>query len=143
MIRSCLFVAWLLVSGSVLAEIETKVKPLVQPGSGIVTTDPLSVVLGLMFVVGLILLAAWLIRRTGALPMMTGQAIKVVAALSVGAREKVVLVDVGGKQILLGVAPGRISTLQTFDEPVIDTSNKNNTDFSSKFKQLLQQRKKA
>jgi flagellar protein FliO/FliZ len=29
-----------------------------------------------------------------------------------------VLVQVGGKQLLLGVAPGRVSTLHVLDEPI-------------------------
>lgn len=101
------------------------------------TANPVSLVLGLAFVVLLIFLVAWLLRRMGAVSLVSGQAMKVVAALSVGPREKVVLVDIGGKQLLLGVAPGRVSHLHEFDQPVI--SNEGGVgDFSAKLKQMMQ-----
>lgn len=107
-------------------------------GSGVVTTNPLSVVVGLLFVVGLILLLAWLMRRMGGISTFNGQQMKVVAALSVAGREKVLLIDVGGQQVLIGVAPGRVSHLQTFEQPVI-TPSANPSDFPSAMKKILQQ----
>ena len=38
-------------------------------------------------------------------------AIRVLAAQSVGTRERAVLVEVAGRQVLIGVAPGRVQTL--------------------------------
>ena len=35
-----------------------------------------------------------------------------------GARERVVLIQVGKQQMLLGVAPGRVQTLHVLDEPL-------------------------
>ncbi|MBY4675954.1 flagellar biosynthetic protein FliO [Marinobacterium arenosum] len=82
----------------------------------------MQLLLGLAAVVVMILLLAWLMRRFGGLAVQQG-AIKVVAGLSLGSREKVVLVQVGDrKQVLLGVAPGRVSTLAEFDEPVVDAA---------------------
>lgn len=112
----------------------------VVPGSALVSANPLVVLLGLLFVVGLIFLLAWLLRRLGAVPMQGGQQLKVVAALSVGTREKVVVVDVAGKQVMLGVAPGRVSTLHVFEQPVIALRSAKTDDFSAKIKQILQQR---
>ena len=108
-------------------------------GGGLVNADPVTAVAGLLLVVFLIITIGWLIRRLGGVPMMGGQALKVNAVLSVGAREKVVLVDVGEKQILLGVAPGRVSHLQSFDQPVVKKANAdtNTDDFSSTIKSLL------
>ena len=106
-------------------------------GSGVVTTNPLSVVGGLLAVVLLIFFLAWLMRRVAGIPTMGGQQMKVVAALAVGAREKIVLVDVGGQQILVGVAAGRVSHLQSFEQPVLD-SPVGNSDFSSAMKKILQ-----
>ena len=108
-------------------------------GAGLVNADPVTAVAGLLLVVFLIITIAWLIRRLGGMPMMGGQAMKVNTVLSVGAREKVVLVDIGEKQILLGVAPGRVSHLQSFDQPVINKANTDThtEDFSSTIKSLL------
>ena len=38
--------------------------------------------------------------------------------MSMGARERIVLVQVGTKQLLLGIAPGQISTLHVLNEPL-------------------------
>ncbi|ARN76446.1 flagellar biosynthetic protein FliO [Oceanicoccus sagamiensis] len=100
---------------------------------------------GLVLIVFLIITIGWLIRRVGGVPMMGGQAMKVNAVLSLGTREKVVLVDIGDKQVLLGVAPGRISHIQSFDEPVVSNTvnTESSADFSSTIKNLLQQNKRG
>lgn len=114
-------------------------------GAGIVNADPVTAIAGLLLVVFLIITIGWLIRRVGGVPMMGGQVMKVNAVLSVGTREKVVLVDVGDKQVLLGVAPGRVSHLVSFDQPVINKTNADThaADFSSTIKNLLQKSKQG
>jgi flagellar protein FliO/FliZ len=107
-----------------------------EVGSGVVTTNPLSVVVGLLAVVLLIFLLAWLMRRLGGVSAMGGQQMKVMAALSVGAREKIVLIEVGDQQILVGVAPGRVSHLQSFEQPILD-SPLSKGDFPSAMKKIL------
>lgn len=113
--------------------------PTVRPkvGSGVITTDPTMVVVGLLLVIVFIVGSAWLMRRVGGLKILGGQSMSVVAALSVGTREKVVLIDVEGQQLLLGVAPGRVSHLKTFDESVVDIKRPKGNDFSSTIKKLL------
>lgn len=107
-------------------------------GSGVVAADPFTVVFGLLFIVALIFIIAWVLRRMGSVSMLSGQPMKIVAALSVGAREKVLLVDIAGQQVLLGVAPGRVSHLQSFDQPVITPVAAGSNEFATKIKQLLQ-----
>ncbi|ALO46331.1 flagellar biosynthetic protein FliO [Pseudohongiella spirulinae] len=62
-------------------------------------------------IVGLILALAWAARRFSAFKPMTGHNMKVVGALPVGSRERVVIVQVGERQMLLGVAPGSVNYL--------------------------------
>lgn len=87
--------------------------------------DPVSfamlgqLLMGLVVVVIAILLVLWLIRRFTGLGAQ-GRHLKVVAALPLGTREKAVLIEIGGRQLLLGVAPGRVSLLERFDQPVVD-----------------------
>ena len=76
------------------------------------------VVFSLLLVIGLILLAAWLLRRFAQLPGAQGQAVRVLSAVAVGRQEKILLLDVGGEQILVGVTPSRISTLHVLAEPL-------------------------
>lgn len=68
-------------------------------------------VMGLAFVLGLIVLASWLLRRSGAGASAPGSLVRVVTAASVGPRERVVLVEIHDTWLVLGVAPGRVNTL--------------------------------
>ncbi|PAU65672.1 flagellar biosynthetic protein FliO [Pseudomonas sp. PIC25] len=74
--------------------------------------------LGLLLVVGLIFLLGWLLRRVQRIGPRGGQVIKLLASQPLGARERLLLVQVGSEQILLGLTPGRISTLHVLSEPV-------------------------
>jgi flagellar protein FliO/FliZ len=105
-------------------------------GSGLVGAEPFTMMFGLLFIVLLIFLIAFLLKKINGGSFVGGQSMEVVAALSVGTREKVVLVDVAGKQILLGVAPGRVSHLKDFDEPVV-VNEERGDDFANKLKNLL------
>lgn len=103
------------------------------------------VFLGLLLVVGMILGMAWLLKRMGGGGYAQGKSMKVVAALSLGAREKAVLVQVGDKQMMLGVAPGRVNCLHVFDEPIVppptDSEGSHTSgEFAGRFKEVLAQR---
>lgn len=77
------------------------------------------VLLGLLLVIGLIVVLAWALKRMQQLGPRSGQAIKLVASQALGPRDRLVLVQVGNEQILLGLSPGRISALHTLKEPVL------------------------
>jgi flagellar protein FliO/FliZ len=77
------------------------------------------VALGLALVVAVILAAAWAMRRMVPGATGAGAALRVVGALPLGPRERLLLVEVGGRQLLLGVTAQQISTLHSFDEPVV------------------------
>lgn len=85
------------------------------------TAALLQVLFGLLFVVALILVLAWFARRTMGVPA-AGQHMRVIGGIPLGARERAVLVQVGQEQLLLGVAPGRVTLLCRFETPVVDTS---------------------
>jgi len=73
------------------------------------------VTLSLLLVLGAVFAAAWLMRRLRGLPHRAGAgAIAVVAELAVGPRERVVLLDVAGERVLVGVAPGNVRALRSW-----------------------------
>jgi len=74
-------------------------------------------------VLALIWGAAWLIRRMAPLAGASHALIKVVATQAVGQRERVVLVEVADQWLLLGVAPGRVNTLQTLPKSELPASS--------------------
>jgi flagellar protein FliO/FliZ len=71
-------------------------------------TDLSGVVVSLALVVGFILVAAWVVRR---LPLGFGRGhgpLKVLAALPLGPRERLVLVEARGEELLIAVSPAGV-----------------------------------
>jgi flagellar protein FliO/FliZ len=71
-----------------------------------------------MFVLLCIVALAWLAKRVNRLQSSSDGSLQVLGGLSMGARERVVLVQVGSTQLLLGVAPGRINMLHQLEQPL-------------------------
>jgi len=67
----------------------------------------------MVVVLGLIFLCAWLARRFGLQRFNGGNVVKVVSSSNIGQRERVVVVEVGGSWLVLGVTPNQINTLHT------------------------------
>lgn len=106
-------------------------------GSGI-TGQLLQLLFGLLLVVGLIFLLAWLMRRIQQLGPRGGQVIKIVASQALGPRDRLVLVQVGGEQLLLGLTPGRIAPLHVLKEPVhLPDGEPASTEFAQRLMELL------
>ena len=75
----------------------------------------LLVLLALAVVIGLILSAAWAVRRYGGTTLLgAGSQIRMLATTNVGQRERVLLLEVHGVQLLVGVAAGGVSLLREF-----------------------------
>ena len=73
-------------------------------------------VLGLVVVLLVIFALARLLQRMNLVSANAGQRMKIVGGLSLGSRERILLLEVGDKHILLGVTPQSVSALHTFDE---------------------------
>lgn len=108
--------------------------------------------IGLTAVIAVIYALAWLAKRTNVGSMGRDKGLNVLVVLPLGTREKAVLVDIAGTQMLLGVAPGRVSTLHVFPEPVVDAepkrgqsklSARNASEFSKKLNEFLSQGNKS
>ncbi len=79
--------------------------------------------MSLLLVLGVVFAAAWVMRRLRGFGKFGNGALQVVTEIAVGTKERVVLVQVGKQQLLLGVAPGRVNTLHVLDEPVTPQSS--------------------
>jgi len=73
---------------------------------------------GLLLMIVVIIGLAALLKRINGLQRSLPGAIRVVSVTSIGARERLMLVEVGGRQLLVGAAPGRVQTLLVLDQPV-------------------------
>lgn len=87
-----------------------------EPGSAV---SLLQVLPGLGAVLLLIAGCAWMARRAGLGGGRGGgnPAIRFISSQSLGARERVVIVEVNGQWLVLGVAPGRVNTLSQMPKP--------------------------
>lgn len=101
--------------------------------SGVLESSQLSaqllqLVMGLLLVIGLIFLLAWIVRRVQqSLPVKGSQrAISLLATQALGPRDRLLLVQVGKEQILLGLTPGTIVPLHVLQEPVEVTGTEPN-----------------
>ena len=83
----------------------------------------LRVTVALLVVLAAVLAAAWLARRMRAIGGgSSGSSLELLAQLPLGTRERAVLVRVGDRQLLLGVAAGNVRTLHVL-EPQAATAN--------------------
>jgi len=90
---------------------------------GPVTTGSLlQLVLGLLLVLAVIALIAWLLRRLSGWNSTANGALKVVATLPIGQRERVVVIQAGEQQLLIGVTAGQVEMLHILEHPLPDSS---------------------
>jgi flagellar protein FliO/FliZ len=88
-----------------------------HPGPGI--TQLVELLFGLLVVIAAVLLTARVLAR-----LQRGQGIgnaefRIVSSLAVGQRERVVLLQIGKAQLLVGVTPAQVATLHVLAEPVV------------------------
>lgn len=105
-----------------------------EPGLG----DLVRTLFSFMAVIVLLFVCAWFLKRwqPGLAPGQGGMQIR--GVLPLGGRDRVVVVQVGERQLLLGVSPGRVVRLGEYEnllapeEPAADAG--------ARFRQLLQRR---
>ena len=105
---------------SLTIEKTTKKAPQPQPQVGKHVTanvDASSMILSLLMVLALIIISALVLKRFN-LTQKNSNELKVVASLSLGAKERVVVVQVGEQQLVLGVCPQQISLLKHLENPL-------------------------
>lgn len=102
----------------------------------------LGAAVALLLVLGLILGLAWLLKRLPGSGFRPAEGLRVVASLTVGSKERVVVVAVNGEQLLLGVSPGGVRTLHTLATPMPETPSARLPDLKQlpDFAQLLKQK---
>ncbi|MDX1281545.1 flagellar biosynthetic protein FliO [Shewanella colwelliana] len=72
---------------------------------------------GLIIVLAVIFLLAYLVRRLKLVPSNQG-VLKTLAVTPLGQREKMVLVEVDGQQYLLGVTSAQVTLIDKLDTPI-------------------------
>lgn len=121
-----------------------------QPVSSLpsASSQLLQILLALGLVIAMIYALAWFLKRFSNQGSLANSPIKVISSTSMGTREKIVLAEVNGQQILLGVTAHSINTLQSFDKTELEEleANQNHTeavvDFKAKLASLMAVNKK-
>lgn len=110
--------------------IAQEMTPAVSPSS-LFTGDYLLQVVG-SFVVVILLLVAVLVmlKRFNGIGSSISGDMRVISSVSVGQRERAVLLQVGEQQVLVGVGPGNVRTLHVFDEAPIQASEQSVPSFA-------------
>lgn len=80
----------------------------------------LQTIFALLLVLGLLIGLAWLLKRYGPKPGGGLANLRVVGALNLGGRERIMVVEVGDQWIVVGAAPGRVNALHTMPRQDVD-----------------------
>jgi flagellar protein FliO/FliZ len=91
----------------------------VAPSAGI---SMFKVLLGLAVVLGLLVGFAWLMKKMGVNQLHANAVARVVGGVSVGHRERVVVVEVANRWLVVGVSASQVTHLANLDPvPMIDS----------------------
>ncbi len=84
--------------------------------------DAGSMVLSLLMVLALIIISALVLKRFNLAQQNTKQ-LNVVASLSLGAKERLVIVQVAEQQLVLGVTAQQITLIERLAEPIVSSAD--------------------
>lgn len=74
------------------------------------------VAMSLLLVLAMVVAMAWIARRLRVVPQQGAGRIRVVADLPLGPRERVLLIEVGGRQALVGVSSAGVHSIGLLEE---------------------------
>jgi flagellar protein FliO/FliZ len=112
------------------------------PPPGVSFATMMQTVAGLALILGLFVGAAWLLRKIngGKSFMAHSGPMKILSSLTVGARERIILVEVEDTWLIVGVAPGQIRTLHTLPKGTLPVEPADAGQFGHWLKQFRDQR---
>lgn len=107
--------------------------------------SPLSTLVKLSVALAIVLVVFWLfariMRQVHGYNGQANGALKIVGSLSMGQRERVVILQVGGEQLVVGVTANQINTLHVLDNPLPAEQSTETDSFKEKFSTALKRQK--
>lgn len=105
----------------------------------------MQVIFSLLLVLAAVVLVAWILKRINLPQHTAGNLMKVQAALAVGQRERIILVEINDTWLVVGVAPGQVRTLHSMPKTELPAAQMNtaiNTHgkFQDWLKQMMEKR---
>jgi flagellar protein FliO/FliZ len=103
--------------------------------------DAGSMILSLLMVLAVIFISAIVLKRFNVVQQNTNQ-LKMVANLSLGSKERIVVIQVAEQQLVLGVTPQQVTLIDRLDEP-LDTSSQSSLPMAGNVLAFLQKTNKT
>lgn len=107
-------------------------------GNGMNAMTIMNVFGSLIIVLGLLFGLAWLYKKL-AIKLPGSSHIKIISSVMLGPRERILVIEVQGKQRVLGVTSHQINMLFELDQPLVDDVAA--PDWRAQFQTLLQKQK--
>jgi flagellar protein FliO/FliZ len=123
---------WLLLSPFSLSPF----KAFAEPASLSNPTSIVSIFLSLLLVIGIVFALAYVMRQFNVTQSGSSQ-LKIVASMMAGSKERVIVIDVGGEQHLLGITAHNINHLAKLDTPIAATAGSSGDNFKHKLAQFM------
>lgn len=106
------------------------------PVTPIGAPDVLSVSGGLLLVIIAIIVLGFLYARMQGQRGSAGGVINIIASQPIGPKERIAIVEVANKQLLIGMTSSNVQTLHVFDKPVVVKPDET-VNFASRLKNAL------
>ncbi|WP_045097424.1 flagellar biosynthetic protein FliO [Legionella fallonii] len=87
----------------------------------------LRLITGLLMVLLVIVCLSWIVKRLNVVKLSTSKGFQSIASMTLGAKEKIILLKVGERYLLVGVGASTVNTLHDFGEQLpagFDAENK-------------------
>ena len=102
--------------------------------------DFLNLGLSMMIIVATVVGVGWLYSRTRMAGQGARDVINVVASRPLGAKERLLLIEIADRQLLVGMTASQVQTLHVFDEPVVAKPDGNlNQPFAGRLRNALRE----
>ncbi len=120
---------------------QTAAQTAAPEGLGVPLMTILQTGLALALVIGTLFFVAYLLRRiNGGRGFGSHGPLRVVGGLMLGARERIVLVEIGDTWLLVGLVPGQIRTLHVLPKGEIEHTGDGEKLFTQWLKQIVERR---
>ncbi|MBC3872284.1 flagellar biosynthetic protein FliO [Undibacterium flavidum] len=101
------------------------------------STGLLQIFLALSFVIALMLLMAWLFKRVGPINNHNKLPVNIIGGISIGNRERVMVIEVADQWLVLGVTAQQINTLATMPKQELPVNESNTGPLAAPFSDWL------
>ncbi len=111
-----------------------------SPPAAVSTGSVMQIIFSLILVLAAVAVVAWMMKRINLPRHGAASLLKVISGVAVGPRERVVLMEVNDTWLIVGVAPGQVSTLHTMPKGTLPSTTGNlNSVPDGKFQMWMKQ----